>query len=94
MALANVLLQVRQAGVKELLLLGSDLREGRDVDDTLGAKLDRAGKEVGLALEERALDVGALDNALFAAKSLEQACLLYTSPSPRDGLLSRMPSSA
>ena len=24
----------------------------------------------------------------------EQGCLLYTSPSPRDGLLSRMPSSA
>ena len=24
----------------------------------------------------------------------DQACLLYTSPSPRDGLLSRMPSSA
>ena len=23
-----------------------------------------------------------------------EACLLYTSPSPRDGLLSRMPSSA
>ena len=26
--------------------------------------------------------------------SAQQACLLYTSPSPRDGLLSRMPSSA
>ena len=25
---------------------------------------------------------------------LQSACLLYTSPSPRDGLLSRMPSSA
>src|SRR5665647_1128717 len=25
---------------------------------------------------------------------LDEACLLYTSPSPRDGLLSRMPSSA
>ena len=25
---------------------------------------------------------------------LDDACLLYTSPSPRDGLLSRMPSSA
>ena len=25
---------------------------------------------------------------------LNKACLLYTSPSPRDGLLSRMPSSA
>ena len=28
----------------------------------------------------------------YIAKSV--ACLLYTSPSPRDGLLSRMPSSA
>ena len=26
--------------------------------------------------------------------SLDNVCLLYTSPSPRDGLLSRMPSSA
>ena len=29
-----------------------------------------------------------------AAAVLGDACLLYTSPSPRDGLLSRMPSSA
>ena len=28
------------------------------------------------------------------AYALGMACLLYTSPSPRDGLLSRMPSSA
>ena len=28
------------------------------------------------------------------AKNLPNSCLLYTSPSPRDGLLSRMPSSA
>ena len=27
-------------------------------------------------------------------KALDKSCLLYTSPSPRDGLLSRMPSSA
>ena len=27
-------------------------------------------------------------------KALKKGCLLYTSPSPRDGLLSRMPSSA
>ena len=26
--------------------------------------------------------------------TLQERCLLYTSPSPRDGLLSRMPSSA
>ena len=35
-------------------------------------------------------------HCLYAGKSLEEYldCLLYTSPSPRDGLLSRMPSSA
>ena len=31
---------------------------------------------------------------LFLSAALLYACLLYTSPSPRDGLLSRMPSSA
>ena len=31
---------------------------------------------------------------LGAGKVMGLACLLYTSPSPRDGLLSRMPSSA
>ena len=41
--------------------------------------------------------IDALDNeklAPIAAKALSHTCLLYTSPSPRDGLLSRMPSSA
>ena len=31
---------------------------------------------------------------LIATALEERGCLLYTSPSPRDGLLSRMPSSA
>ena len=35
----------------------------------------------------------ALERAMKARKG-ESICLLYTSPSPRDGLLSRMPSSA
>ena len=30
----------------------------------------------------------------WVKNTLQRACLLYTSPSPRDGLLSRMPSSA
>ena len=34
------------------------------------------------------------DNKLWPACQTFDACLLYTSPSPRDGLLSRMPSSA
>ena len=32
--------------------------------------------------------------AVISAAEVTDACLLYTSPSPRDGLLSRMPSSA
>ena len=32
--------------------------------------------------------------ALCDKNGISKACLLYTSPSPRDGLLSRMPSSA
>ena len=31
---------------------------------------------------------------LMTAPGMKKGCLLYTSPSPRDGLLSRMPSSA
>ena len=31
---------------------------------------------------------------LLSAQCTDESCLLYTSPSPRDGLLSRMPSSA
>ena len=30
----------------------------------------------------------------IVASAMDSVCLLYTSPSPRDGLLSRMPSSA
>ena len=36
----------------------------------------------------------ALQDAFAVALERWSACLLYTSPSPRDGLLSRMPSSA
>ena len=34
------------------------------------------------------------DHRFLKARILSWDCLLYTSPSPRDGLLSRMPSSA
>ena len=42
---------------------------------------------VGLELSERIAAIAPVSGALWI-------CLLYTSPSPRDGLLSRMPSSA
>ena len=50
-------------------------------------------------LEQRASQPGFWDDQQQAQKQMRQldevkACLLYTSPSPRDATLSRMPSSA
>ena len=55
------------------------------LDGLLNKKVDRADDEVVASVQPR-----------FAAHDVKTAfsCLLYTSPSPRDGLLSRMPSSA
>ena len=46
----------------------------------------------GLISSEMVSEIGQLDG--IENLRLTYACLLYTSPSPRDGLLSRMPSSA
>ena len=53
-----------------------------DVAGNLQLHLDRIAEAV-----ERGVD-------LLIFPELALTCLLYTSPSPRDGLLSRMPSSA
>ena len=45
-------------------------------------------------LDEALTAIGILGWALASNTVLDIFCLLYTSPSPRDGLLSRMPSSA
>ena len=46
-------------------------------------------------LIENLKDVHYADIAeIFELLDITEVCLLYTSPSPRDGLLSRMPSSA
>ena len=44
--------------------------------------------------EEGSLTKGDREMIVTATSAVNQCCLLYTSPSPRDGLLSRMPSSA
>ena len=45
----------------------------------------------GLMLDRMSLSI---KNRWFDEEDRAYICLLYTSPSPRDGLLSRMPSSA
>ena len=88
--------------LRDLLTLAgpSDLVE-IDYDDAVGAVNVRVG-EVHRIL--RGLDTGTMQDPQLpvldfdsnAAISSEKfsSCLLYTSPSPRDGLLARMPSSA
>ena len=69
-------------------------------DDKL--KMDHEGIEIFLSLNNSSailpwisLASSNLDNSVEINAPLEVgSCLLYTSPSPRDGLLSRMPSSA
>ena len=50
--------------------------------------------ETILAGENSGTQILLLDQSTFTIGSESEVCLLYTSPSPRDGLLSRMPSSA
>ena len=71
-------------------------------DDRRGTELGGAVKNVIALAVGIALGLGYGDNAKAALitrgnaelSRLGIACLLYTSPSPRDGLLSRMPSAA
>ena len=55
----------------------------------------RAGHYRDLTFKEKKIYKNAFKNGYKLAKiHCKKNCLLYTSPSPRDGLLSRMPSSA
>ena len=58
------------------------------------SKVWRYGDHVDtdVIIPARYLNIADFDE--LAEHAMEDICLLYTSPSPRDGLLSRMPSSA
>ena len=60
-----------------------------DLDDGLGMLMDHLK---ALGLEDNTYVIYMADNG--GVPNIPGGCLLYTSPSPRDGLLSRMPSSA
>ena len=65
---------------------------------TLAATVRALRQSLDRSLPYRAVltiaDTGSTDGTGQVAQHLAATCLLYTSPSPRDGLLSRMPSSA
>ena len=74
--------------------------DGRDINIANPAYKDMPGAILVPSNLPRAVpqDIHAVDDVILSAMgpgSEEfKGCLLYTSPSPRDGLLSRMPSSA
>ena len=83
----NSLLNASNTGTYVVNLAGKSVTNG---SVTLGsitnvAQSSTGNISIGLAA---GLSAGAISN------TLSYTCLLYTSPSPRDGLLSRMPSSA
>ena len=58
--------------------------------------IDKASESLA-AYEDAIIRIGEFietNNPLQTQAQRDEDCLLYTSPSPRDGLLSRMPSSA
>ena len=61
-----------------------------------GVKVSIMLEETGLAYEPHLVSFESHDQMSpeFLSLNPNNNCLLYTSPSPRDGLLSRMPSSA
>ena len=60
-----------------------------------------AGHAISAAVQRAGIEPDRIEDCIMGAALTQgsqggthDACLLYTSPSPRDGLLSRMPSSA
>ena len=60
---------------------------------TLGTPVSRPNTGEGLGEEQVRMNFSAVDKTVLVPKD-KSGCLLYTSPSPRDATLSRMPSSA
>ena len=73
-------------------LFSSAMRAGSDPTDFM-AKMDDLRLRLA-DMGEEILDDTYADLLLISFPKEFEFCLLYTSPSPRDGLLSRMPSSA
>ena len=87
-----------QTRVDMMLKIGKDAL-GVEFDDIIDATRGRIGnREILLAGTNNYLGLTFDEDCVAAAKkAIDEhgtGCLLYTSPSPRDGLLSRMPSSA
>ena len=107
MALGSVVVCLGEALIDRLGPPGGDPAVDRPVDDRLGGApanvasgLARLETPVAFAGRLGQDAIGEAFSRLFAERGVDTSllqrdtCLLYTSPSPRDRSLSRMPSSA
>ena len=76
--------------LQEIIAATGELPALPSTTSRLLALLDDESAGADAVLEVIGTDASLTANLL----KLSNSCLLYTSPSPRDGLLSRMPSSA
>ena len=68
-----------------------------DYKSTRGDKAMKKEAKRKARIEQRKAkrsNIGTKESEAKPMHDIDKPCLLYTSPSPRDGLLSRMPSSA
>ena len=73
---------------------GSSIYQGALVDAAMKAGIPIAQADAQLNARFQELNLNNRQQAEVVNANNLLNCLLYTSPSPRDGLLSRMPSSA
>ena len=92
--------QVLQQALSDDLSAAQIVKQARRALDRTGANFSKTTQDpklqkTGLWLIEMVkAGAGVLDRASHADVIWSETCLLYTSPSPRDATLSRMPSSA
>ena len=79
-------------GIAKTLVIDA-IAAGKHVVTANKALLAVHGNEIFAAAHKKGVMIG-FEAAVAGGIPIIKACLLYTSPSPRDGLLSRMPSSA
>ena len=100
----STLEKIQQRGYLNVLTLNSATTYYQDIDGPNGFEYHLASWFAeSIGVKARFITIPSFNELypelLFGtgdivAAGLSQGCLLYTSPSPRDGLLSRMPSSA